>query len=346
MVAGTEIHRGTEEEERLRAELRAAWSQVLPQVLSSYNFKEVPEAETWLRRVLQENVSSRKLELGTRALKAYRHLTKDQNRSTERDMEIYVIAWALEILEEAFLIVVDIMEDNKRRDGHECWYLNEEVGMISINDAFLLENLVYQALYVFFNEKEDYDAYLKILNTVAFHQLIGNYKEARLELDQDLFRFDLQNYAKVVKYKRSYFRFYLPLAMAISFAGIQDESLLKDLEKFTLSMGLHYSVTQDYLNCYGTRRGDQENQIQTGKLTWLFATALHVGNAEQKRKLLENYGKGTEETEKAVLDLYEELQIQEHYKTFAQTSLGNLKKELEEMPPVPKSVAKDLLNLL
>lgn len=66
-----------------------------------------------------------------------------------------------------FLIVDDIIDKSETRRGQPCWYKIEEVGMISINDAFMIENGIYHILKKYFSEK---DYYLKLIE--LFHEVI------------------------------------------------------------------------------------------------------------------------------------------------------------------------------
>lgn len=65
-----------------------------------------------------------------------------------------------------FLIVDDIMDKSETRRGQPCWYKIEEVGMISINDALMIENGIYHILKKYFSEK---DYYLKLIE--LFHEV-------------------------------------------------------------------------------------------------------------------------------------------------------------------------------
>lgn len=68
-----------------------------------------------------------------------------------------------------FLIVDDIMDSSETRRGQPCWYKVKDVGMISINDALMIENGIFYILKKYFSEK---DYYLKLIE--LFHEVSIN----------------------------------------------------------------------------------------------------------------------------------------------------------------------------
>jgi geranylgeranyl pyrophosphate synthase len=64
-----------------------------------------------------------------------------------------VLGWAIEWMQAWLLMADDIMDDSKTRRGQPCWYLNEDVQKIAINDAFFVEvkvTCLFTCLFLFF----------------------------------------------------------------------------------------------------------------------------------------------------------------------------------------------------
>lgn len=60
----------------------------------------------------------------------------------------------------------DIMDASITRRGQPCWYKSEGVGMVAINDAFILESCIYIFLKKYF-KKTDY--YIELVE--LFHEV-------------------------------------------------------------------------------------------------------------------------------------------------------------------------------
>ena len=62
----------------------------------------------------------------------------------------------IELLQAFFLVSDDIMDSSKTRRGQPCWYLQPKVGMIAINDAFMLESSIFILLKKYFRSHSAY----------------------------------------------------------------------------------------------------------------------------------------------------------------------------------------------
>lgn len=70
-------------------------------------------------------------------------------------------------LQAFFLVSDDIMDASVTRRGQPCWYRNERVGLIAINDAFMLEAAIYWLLKKHFRSESYYIDIIELFHEVC-----------------------------------------------------------------------------------------------------------------------------------------------------------------------------------
>ncbi|GMH58090.1 hypothetical protein TL16_g02532 [Triparma laevis f. inornata] len=125
------------------------------------NHEMPPEACRWVGDMIQYNVIGGKLNRGITVLAVQRTLKsakkgKNVKLTSEEIARASVLGWSIEWLQAFFLVADDVMDDSQTRRGQPCWYKRPEVGMIAINDSFLLESFIYTMLKIHFGGEEYY----------------------------------------------------------------------------------------------------------------------------------------------------------------------------------------------
>lgn len=97
------------------------------------------------------------------------------------------------------------------------------------------------------------------------------------------------------------------------------------------------------MDCYGNPEitGKIGTDIETGKCTWLAATALKIMSPTQEKIMSENYGKQDPENVKIIKDLYNELGVAELYAQYEEKSYKKIQSLILDLP---KEVPKELLH--
>jgi farnesyl diphosphate synthase len=112
-------------------------------------------------------------------------------------------------------------------------------------------------------------------------------------------------------------------------------------------MGHFFQVQDDFLDCFGdvSVTGKVGTDIQDCKCSWLFVTALERASPEQRKVLLENYGKNIELNIKRVKELYMEMRLPELYEQYEQQTFQTISAHIQQMSPVlPKKLFTEMLG--
>jgi farnesyl diphosphate synthase len=260
------------------------------------------------------------------------------------------LGWLVELLQAYFLVADDIMDDSKTRRGSPCWYRMPNVGMIAINDAFMLEGSIYILLKKYFRQDACYVDLMELFHEVTFQTELGQTCDLLTAPEDhvDLANFSLEKYTFIVIYKTAYYSFYLPVALAIYYCGLATPKNLKIAHDILIPMGEYFQVQDDYLYAFADPEtlGKIGTDILDNKCSWLINQALKIATPEQRQLLDENYGRKDAAKEAKVKALYNELKLAEIYQKYEEERVGEIKKlidEVDETEGLKKSVFEAFL---
>lgn len=97
-------------------------------------------------------------------------------------------------LQAFFLVADDIMDASKTRRGQSCWYKLEKVGLVAINDSFLLESMIYKVIKKHFKGKAYYVDLLELFHEVTYQTELGQLMDLITAPEEhvDLSRFTIE----------------------------------------------------------------------------------------------------------------------------------------------------------
>ena len=281
----------------------------------------------------------------TSSLLLSRDLTKDEYFRSA------TLGWMIELLQAFFLVSDDIMDSSKTRRGSPCWYLMPNVGMISINDAFMLETSIYILLKKYFRQDKCYVDLIELFHEVSFQTEMGQQCDLLTAPEDhvDLDNFSLDKYTFIVIYKTAYYSFYLPVALALYFCDSATEKNLQQARDILIPMGEYFQVQDDYLDNFADPKtlGKIGTDIQDNKCSWLVNQALRRANKEQRAVLEENYGRKDQANEAKVKALYNELQLDKVYTEYEDEKVGEIRKMIDavdESAGLKKTVFEEFLR--
>ncbi|PHH68577.1 hypothetical protein CDD83_6042 [Cordyceps sp. RAO-2017] len=245
------------------------------------------------------------------------------------------LGWATELLQAFFLVSDDIMDSSVTRRDKPCWYRREGVGMVAINDAFMLEASIYVLLR---RHLRPHPAYLDLLE--LFHECTLRTEVGQLcdlltapEDRVDLASFSLDRCRFIVRYKTAYYSFYLPVALALHLLGLATPRNLRQAEDILVAVGEYFQFQDDYLDAFGdpAHIGKVGTDIKDNKCSWLVNQALALADPHQRRLLDENYGRKDDDAERRVKRLYHDLGLQRRWEEYEEARVAELRAKIQQV---------------
>lgn len=305
----------------------------LTEVLKGYGMTQ--EAIEWFTNNLNYNTPGGKLNRGISVIDTYvilKGFKSVEDLSVEEYKKVAILGWAIELLQAYFLVADDMMDQSITRRGQPCWYKVPNVGDIAINDSFMLEAAIYILLKKYFKKESYYVDLLELFHEVTFQTELGQLLDliTAPEDHVDLSKFSLEKHSFIVIFKTAYYSFYLPVALAMYAAGINDEKDLKQAHDVLIPLGEYFQIQDDYLDCFGKPEdiGKIGTDIQDNKCSWVINTALKLVTPEQRALLDENYGIKDSENEAKVKALFNELGIDKIYLDYEEKIATELKEKI------------------
>lgn len=243
------------------------------------------------------------------------------------------------------------MDSSKTRRGQPCWYLMPKIGMIAINDAFMIESSIYLLLRKYFRQEKYYLDVIELFHDVTFQTELGQACDliTAPEDHVDLSNFSLEKYSFIVIYKTAYYSFYLPVALALHFAGFATPKNLKQAEDILVPMGEYFQVQDDYLDNFAdpATLGKIGTDIQDNKCGWLINQALKIASPEQRQVLDNNYGQKDIKAEAQVKKIFDDLELERIYHEYEEKRVGEIREKIanvDESEGLKKEVFEEFLR--
>ncbi|GAM36376.1 Erg20 homolog [Talaromyces pinophilus] len=318
-----------------RPEFEAFVHPLIKDIVEATEKYNLPEnAKKWFSDSLNANVVGGKMNRGmsvpdTGSIILGRPLTEEELK------HLSILGWLTELLQAFFLVSDDIMDGSITRRGQPCWYRQEGVGMIAINDAFMLESAIYVILKKFFRSHPAYTDFLEIFHETTWQTELGQLCDliTAPEDNVDLNNFSMEKYTFIVKYKTAYYSFYLPVALALHYLQVASPKNLKQCEDILIPLGEYFQIQDDYLDAFGSPEtiGKIGTDIQDNKCSWLVNQALTMVTPEQRKLLDEAYGRKDSALEAKVKALYNDLKLEQHYLKFEEERVGHLRQQIDSV---------------
>ena len=186
--------------QELREKFSDVYKLIREELVAHIRAQGMPEdAVEWYTRNLDYNTPGGKLNRGLSVVDSAKILLGDKF-TDEHYKQAAILGWCVELLQAFFLVSDDIMDSSITRRGQPCWYRQEGVGMIAINDAFLLESTIYTLLKRYFRSHPAYLDFIELFHETTHQTEMGQLIDliTAPEDHVDLNRFSLKKCVKRV----------------------------------------------------------------------------------------------------------------------------------------------------
>ncbi|PLN85937.1 terpenoid synthase [Aspergillus taichungensis] len=304
----------------------------------------------WFEKSLNVNTPGGKLNRGLSVPDTGLALLK-KPLTEEQFTHLSMLGWLTELLQAFFLVSDDIMDGSITRRGQPCWFRQDGVGLIAINDAFMLESGIYVILKKHFRSHPAYVDLIELFHETTWQTELGQLcdlitaPEDQVNLDN----FSMEKYMFIVTYKTAYYSFYLPVALALLYLELASPENLKQAHDILIPLGQYFQVQDDYLDAYGDPAfiGKIGTDIQDNKCSWLVNQALQRCTPEQRQVLNTAYGRKDAELEAKVKALYRELDLERVYQEYEESTVSDLRSKIaaiDETQGLKKEVFESFLG--
>ncbi|KAF2841155.1 ERG20 farnesyl diphosphate synthase [Patellaria atrata CBS 101060] len=332
-------------------EFESVWPQLVEALADHCRQYKLPDnALKWFTESLNHNTAGGKCNRGMSVVDTS-SLLLNRMLSKEEYFRSAALGWMIELLQAFFLVSDDIMDSSKTRRGSPCWYLMPNVGMIAINDAFMLEASIYVLLKKYFREDKNYVEIMETFHEVTFQTELGQNCDLLTAPEDkvDLTNFNLQKHSFIVIFKTAYYSFYLPVALALYFCDVATPKNLQQAKDILIPMGEYFQIQDDYLDNFADPKtlGKIGTDIQDNKCSWLICQALKVASPEQREVLDKNYGRKDKACEAEVKAVFNDLKLEQVYQEYEEEAVGRLRRmiaQVDESEGLKKEVFEEFLR--
>jgi len=340
-----------------RAKFEGVFAKIRDELISHFAGEGMPQdAVEWYRNNLEYNVPGGKLNRGMSVVDTV-EILKGRELSDDEYFKAGVLGWSVELLQAYFLVADDMMDASITRRGQPCWYRVPHVGMIAINDAFMLEAAIYHLLKAYFRKETYYADLLDIFHETTYQTEMGQLVDliTAPEDKVDLNKFSLEKHRFIVLYKTAYYSFYLPVACAMLMTRIPETYTIPPsttvqpyaiASSILLPLGEYFQIQDDYLDYSGTPEqiGKIGTDIVDNKCSWVINTALAHATPAQRALLDGNYGRKDAEKEKKVKAVFAEIGIGNFYEEYEERIVKELKQKIGEIVEVEGGLKREVFE--
>eukprot|EP01068_Selenidium_serpulae_P007080 Selendium_serpulae@DN4603_c0_g1_i1.p1 len=188
-----------------------------------------------------------------------------------------------------------------------------------------------------FSDTGMYKDVLSILFMATHRTVCGQHldtnAQSSFETELDLSRYTMDRYRAIIVNKTAFYSFYLPVAFGMTVGGLQDKSLLKEVEKLCIALGILFQTQDDFLDCYAPPEvlGKIGTDIEERKCSWLCCQFLLRCTPDEKEEFRQCYGIKDRSKVDHVKALYSKHKLDEVFREYEEEAYKNIKEQIRNL---------------
>ena len=229
---------------------RKAFADAFPAIATSFveecgTTYEMPAAATeWIAKVLDYTCVGGKMSRALLFMSTLSRLAGGVPLAGEALADAHTVGWCIEILQAYFLVADDVMDNSEMRRGKPCWYRRPDVGLIAINDVFILQSCLFHTLRRRFRGRPAmHAALIELFNQVTMQTELGQLLDLQTQPPNgrtNLAVCNAERYASIVKYKTAFYTIWLPVAGALILAEMHTPEVIAVARPIAMRMVSFY----------------------------------------------------------------------------------------------------------
>ncbi|XP_068620425.1 farnesyl pyrophosphate synthase-like isoform X3 [Battus philenor] len=275
----------------------------------------------------------RKTIQGEMTILTHEFLRKPQEVKGELLNQQYVLAWCVELAMIYILIMDDIEDGAKTRNGKPCWHLLPDVGSLAGNDSSMLRSFIFELLNQNFSG-EMFVNIIKLFNEAFFSCNVGQYMDAVTSKRKNYNNFTMKHYESIALYKYAYYSSVFPILSALILSNKYNVESRKNVMAIFNDIGVWSQINNDFTDYFDedTKTGKTGTDIQEGKCTWLAVTVLERCSENQRKIFEESYGSWDPVKIKRIREIYEQTGVIDIYFREEQTTYDRVVEKIKSLP--------------
>ncbi|XP_013137568.1 PREDICTED: farnesyl pyrophosphate synthase 2-like [Papilio polytes] len=313
-------------------ELYDTFPKIMKNGLDGSKYLPATDIKDRLKKAIEYHTLERVSVQGQLTVYAFEALQQTTNITDECRHQINTLAWCVEMFQSYYLIIDDIEDEAKTRNGKPCWHLLPNVGNLALNDTSMMRSFIYELLRQNLSD-EMYIKMCKLFNEAHLRSEYGQYLDSITSKSRNFSKYDLQLYTKISDSKFTFYSIKFPLLVALTMANKLNKTSIQNVDSAMKHIGCWVQMHNDILDwCDELSTGKTNIDIKKGKCSWLAVTALERCNAEQRDMFLTRYGSDKIQDVEQILQLYETLGLRDVFCQDHQARLDTITEQIDSLP--------------
>ncbi|CAG9840552.1 unnamed protein product [Diabrotica balteata] len=236
------------------------------------------------------------------------------------------------------IIVDDILDESKIRYNKPPLY--RVVGIKqAILDSITLETGASFLCLKYFSEHKHFAKIHK--------EMVLNLATTTISQTQELSKYNIEDFEVFENLVKSFPLFVHAVASVVYLAGIDDPKLQSIVKKICMDIAIFGKRFDDFTVFLDPSTiGEKDNtDIANFKITWMAIQVSKMGSPQQKNTFMEHYGSTDPKSISIIFDIYQELNLVEHFDRYMMKFYDDMQTQIHNLPPqLPKQFFYNILD--